>query len=159
MIKTLVFLVCGLLALSAAQNPQICTSASLEYTVLLKNSQVLTYTSNIHTKKIDGSQKTQFFVTNETFSSANMSIYYPITNGMLASVGYDSSTRCYSIGGYCSWLVGNDTVQLSLSLNIGNTKARPSMLRNIIDENGISMTTGEFFTKENNCQEIETNGK
>ncbi|KAE9554398.1 hypothetical protein FO519_002390 [Halicephalobus sp. NKZ332] len=153
--KTFLLVFLGLLAFSAAQKLQTCTSTTLEFTVMKGKSQVLLYTSTLHTKEVEGSPMTQFFVTGESFSSTNMSAYHPNGDGIYVSVGGANYMRCYSIGGYCSWLVGNETVRINLPLGLMDHHGMAQVTENILDEGGISLSSGEFFTEDNNCQEIE----
>ena len=157
--KTLVVFFCGLLAVAAAQKAYSCIATTIEYNATINDTPVLTYTSTLHSKEMKGSPMTQFFVTDETFTSANPSLYYSNNDGIYTSVGNRLSTRCVSIGGYCSWLVGNKTVKYQLSLTLGQYTGTAYINQNVIDENEISRTSGEFFTQENSCEEFTTTGK
>ena len=153
----LVFLLLGCLVFSSsAQKSQICTQTSIEVYATKDdpNLKLFDYSATLLTKDISGNSLTQLIITDEAFSSSDSSLYKLNGEGLKEIVGNKRSTRCQSIGGYCSWLVGNETAVASLPLTMDNITGEASVIFNIVDEGGISLLSGELFSDSLECDEI-----
>ncbi|KAE9552004.1 hypothetical protein FO519_004767 [Halicephalobus sp. NKZ332] len=149
MSESLFFICLGLLFLfSNAQKPQICTSTSVEIYATKEDPKIrlFTYSATLVTKDLGKNQSTQFLVTDEAFNSSDPSSYKLNGDGLLAAIGSGKPIRCHSIGGYCSWLVGNNTVVTSLPLTLKDSNGNGPATYNLVDEGGISLETGMLFS-------------
>ena len=160
--KTLFFLFLGFLViLSQAQKSQICTTTSIEIYATKDdpNHRLFNYSATLTTKKASRSPSTQLIVTDETFTSSDSSLYKLNGEGLKEAIGSKRSARCHSIGGHCSWLVGNETAIAALPLTLNGSSGDAAVIFNVVDEGGINLQTGQFFSDSFLCDTISDESK